>query len=104
MQWERGKNLGFSAADADALYLPVDASPDAPVVSEALAGENPLFNAVRELIALKGKSSAFLADARFEVVHGEDDTFPFVYGRASDDEELLVALNPTDDSVNCTIP
>ena len=104
MQWERGKNLGFSSAEPDALYLPVDASTDAPVVSKALAGDNPLFNAVRELIALKSKSSALLADARFEVLHGEDDTFPLVFRRASDEEELLIALNPTDDSVHYAIP
>ena len=33
MQWAAGKNLGFSGADASLLYLPVDASPDAPTVA-----------------------------------------------------------------------
>ena len=35
MQWTRGTNCGFSDAPADRLYLPMDASPDAPTVEAA---------------------------------------------------------------------
>ena len=33
MQWDNSANLGFSAAAADKLYLPVDPAADAPTVT-----------------------------------------------------------------------
>ena len=32
MQWSAGKNLGFSTAESDKIYLPVDSAADAPTV------------------------------------------------------------------------
>ena len=38
MQWAPGENLGFSDAAPEALYLPVDPSPDAPTVAAPAGG------------------------------------------------------------------
>ncbi len=53
MQWSRGKNDGFSTADPDKLYLPVDTSPDAPNVAGEEKDPNSLLNNVRKLIQIK---------------------------------------------------
>ena len=106
MQWDRSPNLGFSSAEPGRLYLPVDPAPDAPVVSEALAGRNPIFNAVKELILLHKSHPAFAADGKFDLLHGETDTFPLVYMRSPKDGDgkLIAALNPTEQSVECPLP
>ena len=104
MQWKHGKNLGFSDAPAQKLYLPVDSSSDAPTAADALNGKNPLFTAVKELLALHRYSTALWAEASFEVIHGEDDSFPLVYLRTGEKETILVALNPTNRNVQCTLP
>ncbi len=37
MQWDGGVNAGFSSAEADALYLPIDPDPERPNVADQLA-------------------------------------------------------------------
>ena len=94
MQWTPGKNLGFSAADAEELYLPVDMAEDAPNVADQEKESNSLLNRVRKLIALRKKEKALSAYAEFVPVYAQKDTYPFVYARAHGDEHILVVLNP----------
>lgn len=89
MQWNGGKNLGFSAGDADSLYLPVDPAADAPTV-EAQAGDpDSLLNTVRAILRLRHDNEDLQADAPFEVVCAEKGK-PFAYRRG----RLLLAVNP----------
>ncbi len=89
MQWNGGRNLGFSDACADALYLPVDPAPDAPTVEAQDGDPASLLNAVRAILALRHDNEDLQADAPFEpVCTGKDE--PFVYRRGS----LLLAVNP----------
>lgn len=50
MQWTNSKNLGFSVADEDKLYLPVDKSPDAPTVENQQNNPDSIFNTVKDII------------------------------------------------------
>ncbi len=105
MQWSaREPNLGFSTAEADRLYLPVDAAPDAPTVDAALRGENYLYNQVKVLAALRHAHPALQADGSLEFVHGADGRFPLAYWRSAGDERVLVVLNPTGRKLYFTPP
>jgi glycosidase len=94
MQWAPGKNLGFSKSDPEKLYLPVDAAPDAPTVAEQEESTTSLLNNTRKLIALKKKEAALTAYAEFVPVYAKENTYPFVYARASGNEVILCIFNP----------
>jgi maltose alpha-D-glucosyltransferase/alpha-amylase len=94
MQWTPGRNKGFSEADPDKLYLPVDPAPDAPNVEDEEKAPDSLLNRVRRLIQLKKKEKALKAYAEFVPVYAKPDAYPFVYARANGDAAVLVILNP----------
>ena len=91
MQWSHGENAGFSTAPADQLYLPVDASPDAPSVEGQWADPDSLLSEVRRLVALRHAYEDLQADAPFAVVNDDEAAAPFSYRRGA----LLLALNPS---------
>ena len=94
MQWTGGKNLGFSTADPAKLYLPVDPAPDAPNVAAEENDRGSLLNRVRRLIRLKHAEPALAAYAEFVPLYAKENTYPFVYARASGGETLLLIFNP----------
>ncbi len=98
MQWDGGRNFGFSDCDASKLYLPVDPSADAPTVEKAKEDPMSLYYTVKEILALRHKEEDLQADGHFEVVYAESGKFPFVYRRGN----LLLAVNPSKDTV--TVP
>jgi glycosidase len=95
MQWSRGVNLGFSAAPAEKLYLPVDPAPDAPNVQSQEDDPQSLLNRVRRLIALKHSEPALAAYAEFVPLFAKPNTYPFVYARAKGKDVVLVIMNPS---------
>ncbi len=95
MQWTGGKNLGFSTAPADKLYLPVDPAADAPTVEANEKNPNSLLNRIRALIKLRHTEPALAAYAEFIPLYAEKDAYPFVYARAKDKDVVLVILNPS---------
>ncbi|MBQ8088722.1 MAG: DUF3459 domain-containing protein [Clostridia bacterium] len=99
MQWSSGKNLGFSDAQADALYLPVDDAPDAPTVEAQESDPTSLLNTVRALLALRHQEEDLQADAEFRVVCAEPD-HPFVYQRGT----LTLAINPSAQEATVELP
>ncbi len=94
MQWAPGKNLGFSAAPPERLYLPVDPAPDAPTVNAQEKDPRSLLNRTRALIRLRQSEPALSAYAEFVPLYAEKNTYPFVYCRAKDNNVVLVILNP----------
>jgi len=94
MQWTGGKNLGFSTAEPARLYLPVDPAVDAPHVAAQENNPHSLLNRVRKLIRLKHTESALAAYADFVPLYAKENTYPFVYSRASGDDVLLIIFNP----------
>jgi maltose alpha-D-glucosyltransferase/alpha-amylase len=91
MQWDKSaKNYGFSVADSDKLYIPVDASADAPAVSSAEADADSLIHTVRSIIALRHAKEDLQADADFQVVYAKEGERLFIYRRGS----LVIAVNP----------
>ncbi|MCC6396046.1 MAG: hypothetical protein IT282_03435 [Bacteroidetes bacterium] len=94
LQWGKGKNLGFSAAAPEQLYLPVDPAPDAPTVDAQEKDPRSLLNRTRALIRLRQSEPALSAYAEFVPVYARKNAYPFVYCRAKDDDVVLVILNP----------
>jgi maltose alpha-D-glucosyltransferase/alpha-amylase len=95
MQWNNGKNLGFSTADAEKLYLPIDPAKDAPNVESQENDPNSLLNRTRKLIKLKHTEPALADYAEFIPLFAKENTYPFVYARAKDKNVVLVMLNPS---------
>ena len=89
MQWDNGKNLGFSEGCADSLYLPVDPSADAPTVAAQEGQPHSLLETVRALLSLRHQEEDLQADAAFEPVYVQPGQ-AFAYRRGS----LLLAVNP----------
>ena len=99
MQWDDTKNLGFSQADADALYLPVDPAADAPTVAAQQQDPDSMLNFVRAVIALRHAEADLHADAPFELVCS-DPKKPLVYRRGG----LLLAVNPSGEALSVDVP
>ena len=105
MQWDATRpNLGFSTADADHLYLPVDPSEDAPTVAAQEADADSLLHFVRKLTALRAEQSALGNDGGFRPLHALPDSPLFVYERYDDRQRLAVGLNPAEFAVTATVP
>lgn len=95
MQWSSGKNLGFSSAAKDKLYLPVDTAQNAPTVAEAEQNPNSLLNKTRKFIELRHSEPALANYAEFVPLFAEPNTYPFIYARANGHDKVLVMLNPS---------
>ncbi|MBP3304733.1 MAG: glycosylase [Oscillospiraceae bacterium] len=91
MQWSKGKNLGFSEAEADRLYLPVDPAGDAATVAEQEKDPDSFLNHVRGLIALRREYRDLGNYSNFAVYSAEPGSRLFAYKRG----ELLLAVNPS---------
>jgi maltose alpha-D-glucosyltransferase/alpha-amylase len=96
MQWTPGKNLGFSTAPPENLYLPVDSAADAPNVEEQEKDQGSLLNSVRRLIQLKKTEPSFAAYAEFVPVYARENTYPFIFARAAGKETILAVFNPAE--------
>jgi glycosidase len=100
MQWTSGKNLGFSTAPSEKLYLPVDTAKDAPNVATEEKDPNSLLNRTRKLIQLKHNEPALANYAEFIPLFAKENTYPFIYARAKDKDVVLVILNPSGKEVS----
>ncbi len=92
MQWSHDKNLGFSQADSAKLYLPVDATADAPVVTDQQTDPTSLWNCVKALLALRQESRALTAQGRITLLNTD---YPTVFLREFGNERYLVAVHPS---------
>lgn len=91
MQWSKEANLGFSTAEAEKLYLPVDPAQDAPTVAQQEKDPNSFLNHVRQLIALRREYADLGNYSDFSVYSAEPGSRLFAYKRGT----LLLAVNPS---------
>jgi maltose alpha-D-glucosyltransferase/alpha-amylase len=104
MQWDKSKNAGFSTADPEKLYLPVDNAPNFSNVAEQLTDPNSVLNYVTDLIALRKATPALGVDGDWKYVGDLDNPYPMIYARTLGDEKYVVVFNPADRTVTGTIP
>lgn len=101
MQWNDGKNYGFSEAEADKLYTQQDPSANAPVVSKRMADGSSLWNEIRKLCEIRKSIPALCAYGEIQFVYCEPEKYPLVYLRTRGNEKILVALNPSEKDAEC---
>ncbi len=98
MQWTRGKNLGFSDASADKLYLPVEEGAEHTVEAQETDPDSML-NYVRSLIALRHSEEDLQSYSPFSVYSADVGSRLFAYKRG----KLLVAMNPGAADESCAL-
>lgn len=90
MQWNTGKNLGFSEGRAEDLYLPVDPNPCGATVSQQESDPDSMLNHVRRVIALRQAHEDLGNYSDFSVYYAQHGDRLFAYKRGA----LLLAVNP----------
>jgi glycosidase len=98
MQFDHGKNMGFSTAPEDKLYLPVDPDSDAPCVSSEESDPDSLLNFVRGLIQFRKEHPALSPTAAFEPIYAMPGQYPFIFIRSDGNEFFIVSINPSNDT------
>ncbi|MDR3114823.1 MAG: hypothetical protein LBU25_04820 [Treponema sp.] len=88
MQWNNGKNKGFSAAASGRLYLPVDPEAGAPSVEAQEKDPSSLLNTVKALLRLRRAEPDLQGRPNLEILHAWGRLF--VYRRGP----FIIALNP----------
>ena len=94
MQWDNGKNRGFSTFEGE-LYLPVNDYLSQSVQTQDQE-ENSLLNTVRKLIAVRKENSCLNGDGEILVV---EDGYPFIYERKDACAKITVMINPSDNQL-----
>lgn len=93
MQWNHEKNLGFSDADEDMLYLPLDYSEGYPTVEDQIGVGGSIYENLKSLIALRKANPELMNESDFEIVYAKEKEYPFVYKRGS----FTAFINPSDE-------
>lgn len=100
MQWTAGKNAGFSNAPEGDLYLPIDPNPSRPNVAAQEKDSDSMLNFTRRLLQLRRDTPALSNDGDFKVLFAEPEKVPFVYERREGLQRVIVAINPSHQSVD----
>ncbi|MCH5348073.1 MAG: glycosylase [Oscillospiraceae bacterium] len=93
MQWDGGKNAGFSSAPEDKLYIPLDPDTDRPTAESEMSSESSLRSEVKRLIEFRQSHAALQSRGGIQFVTYSG--YPLVYERSDENEKLLVAINPS---------
>ena len=98
MQWDNTTNAGFSSADKEAFYLPLDPHKNRPSVEKQAGDSSSLLNHVRKLIDLRKRHPALHAKGDLIPLQLENDHRHFTYLRQANDERFLIIINPSGES------
>ncbi len=104
MQWDHGKNYGFSTAPASRLYTQQDTSVDAPTAADQMERDGSLWREVQALIKVRRAHPALCATGTIEFVYCAPKQYPLVYLRTKGEERVLVVLNPSQAEAVCPCP
>ena len=99
MQWDHSRNMGFSSAPEEKLYLPTDPAPDAPCVADA-EGKEGLYETVRAILAIRHANPDLMANAPFSVLYARPGDPLFVFRRGN----RILAVNPSGMQRSADIP
>lgn len=95
MQWDDSVNAGFSSAEPEKLYIPIDPDENRPTVRKALKDFESIYSVIQRLITLRNLYPALQSDGRIEFIYAEKNAYPLAYRRYNDDEELIIVINPS---------
>lgn len=94
MQWDDTANAGFSTANPEQLYLPLDPDPDRPSVAAQDGDPDSLLNFVRRLLDIRRRHPALGANGEFTILNPNDHPYPLLYTRSLNGSTYLVGVNP----------
>ena len=95
MQWDSTTNAGFSSAPKKNLYIKQDDDINRPTVAGQLADKNSLLNEVKKLIEIRQSELALQSRGEIEFVYAEKNMYPLAYIRRSDNDRILIVINPS---------
>lgn len=98
MQWDDSKNAGFSNADADKLYIPIDPDTMRPTVKAQMADMDSLRTEVKKLIAVRQAHKPLQSLGDIEFIYDGSKGKPLAYIRSIGNEKILVVINPSNDA------
>ncbi len=98
MQWDDSKNAGFSTADADKLYIPIDTDTMRPTAKAQMADMDSLRTEVKKLIAVRQAHKPLQNLGDIEFISDGSKGKPLAYIRSFENEKILVVINPSNES------
>ena len=99
MQWDDSVNAGFSNASAEKLYIQQDKGADRPTVEKQKEDRGSLYHEIRKLIDVRRAHEALLNKGEINFVYAKPDTYPLAYTRSTEEEKILVVINPSGQKV-----
>lgn len=99
MQWNAGKNAGFSTGTP---WMRVNPNYEDINAEEQIKREDSVFSYYKELIRLR-KEKEIIVYGHYELLMPEDENL-FVYTRSLDNEKLLVICNFTEEETVFSMP
>ncbi len=103
MQWDGSEDAGFSSSSKDKLYIPLDPDPNRPTVAKQDKDPNSQLNYVRGLLKLRKSAAALDNEGGLEFLSDVAQPYPLVYMRHKGNEKYVIAINPTNKSVEAKI-
>lgn len=103
MQWDGGKNAGFSDAEADRLYIPLDPADDRPTAQAQMSDPDSLRSAIKRLISIRTAHPALQSCGEISFAYYGKNSYPLAYVRSSGGERVLVVLNPSDSAAEFSL-
>lgn len=98
MQWDDSKNAGFSTADADKLYIPIDPDAFRPNAKAQIEDMDSLRGEVKKLIAVRQAHKPLQNLGDIEFISDGSKGKPLAYIRSFENEKILVVINPSNES------
>lgn len=95
MQWDNGINAGFSTAPEKKLYIPQDESKNRPTVWKQQLEKDSLYHEIQKLIAIRQSHKALQSRGEITFVYAEENSYPFAFMRSTENEKILVVINPS---------
>ncbi len=103
MQWDDSKNAGFSTADADKLYIPIDPDTSRPTAKAQMEEVDSLRAEVKKLIAVRQAHKPLQNLGDIEFISDGSKGKPLAYIRSFENEKILVVINPSNDAQEISI-
>ena len=94
MQWDDSMNAGFSHAPKECLYIQQDPAKDRPTLKAQKQDPDSLYHEVQKLIQIRMAHPALQSKGEIIYVYAEENAYPLAYVRSSEEENILVVINP----------
>lgn len=102
MQWDTSAGAGFSTADPQLFYLPIDSSEYRPNVEAQMANPSSLLHFNRRLLQLRKQYPALGTRGGIRFLYAEKNQYPLVYERFAGGERFVVIINPAGRKVSAS--